>query len=664
MGSGCRQLVPGVYAVGMNPPLGVRDVRCVLILRPCCLAFLGALLCASGGFAQGTGGIGTPAQLKKLSLEELMNVEVTSVSRKEERAAEAAAAVHVITEEDVRRSGARSIPEALRLAPNLQVAQVSSDRWAISARGFNAAFSNKLLVLIDGRTVYSPLFSGVFWDVQDTLLEDLDRVEVISGPGATVWGANAVNGVINIITKSAKDTQGILATAGAGNEEQFLGGFRYGGRAGDNLYYRLYGKYFARDDAVFPNGDDAGDGWHSGQGGFRLEWESDHRNLLTFQGDVYDGRVNQLDDSDISQSGSNLLARWTRRVTDTEQFHIQTYYDRTHQLVPGQFGDDLDTFDVDATYERDITHRQHVMIGAGYRFTHDNVQNFPGAAFLPASLNRNLFSVFVQDEISLVHDRVRLTIGSKFERNDYTGFEVQPSGRIAWTNDPHVLWGAVSRAVRTPSRIDRHLFAPENPPFIFAGGPNFVSEKVIAYELGWRVKPHKDVFVSVATFFNDYDDIRSISPEPPFFIENNVEGEVGGLELEAAWQATAAWRFTAGYTLLQEDLRVKRGQADLSFGQGEAFDPEHQFQVRSSLTLPREIEFDAWVRYVDQVGNTSARGFGVLPAYGTLDMRVGWSPIKHLQIAIVGQNLLEDQHAEFGFLEIERSLYAKATWRF
>jgi iron complex outermembrane receptor protein len=605
----------------------------------------------------------TTSELKSLSLEELMQVEVTSVSRREERATQAAAAVHVITEEDVRRSGARTIPEALRLAPNLQVAQARSRTWAISARGFNASFSNKLLVLMDGRTVYTPLFSGVFWDAQDTLLEDLDRIEVISGPGATVWGANAVNGVINMITKSARETQGILVTVGTGNEERGLGGFRYGGKASENVHYRLYGKFFARDDSVLPEGGDAQDAWRSGQGGFRLDWDSAPQ-TLTVQGDLSRMSGEQVEAPDLSQSGGNLLARWTRRLSPTEQLQIQTYYDRTRQDAPGDFGDTLDTFDADGQYERQVGRRQRLMVGVGYRFTHDDVENLPGSiAFLPAILDRHQFNAFVQDEFSLRDDRLKLTVGSKFEHNDYTGFELQPSGRASWASGRHMFWGAISRAVRTPSRFDRHLFFPANPPFVFAGGPNFDSEKMLAYEAGWRVRPRADVFVSVATFFNDYHDIRSTSVSRPFVTENNVEGEIWGAELEATWQATDGWRLKGGYTLLQEDLRVKPGRSDLNNGQGEAFDPEHQAQVRSSWTLPRDVEADVWVRYVGRISNTG-RGFPAISDYAALDTRLGWSPIPQLQLAIVGQNLLDPRHQEFGNQEIERSAYVKMTWRF
>ncbi|HEX2099678.1 MAG TPA: TonB-dependent receptor plug domain-containing protein, partial [Candidatus Synoicihabitans sp.] len=393
-------------------------------------------------------------ELKKLSLEELLNLEVVSVSRKRERAAAVAAAVHVITEEDIRRSGSRSIPEALRLAPNLQVAQSSSRNWAISARGFNASFSNKLLVLMDGRSVYTPLYSGVFWDAQDTLLEDLDRIEVISGPGATVWGANAVNGVINVITKSARETHGLLLTGGGGDEERAFAGVRYGGRAGPDLHFRVYAKAFERDDVTTMSGTDERDGWQHAQGGFRVDWEPGFDDVLTVQGDLYDGRGEQGARADIEHSGGNLLARWTRRFSENEEFRIQTYYDRTERLVPSDFGDELDTLDVDAQYGRDVGERHHVIVGAGYRFTRNRVQNLSSAVFLPPILNRRLYSAFIQDEISFSDPRLKMALGAKFEHNDYTGFEIQPGWRASWSTGDHAFWAAVSRAVRTPSRFD------------------------------------------------------------------------------------------------------------------------------------------------------------------------------------------------------------------
>jgi iron complex outermembrane recepter protein len=608
--------------------------------------------------------IQTISELRQLSIEELMNIEVTSVSRTVERANDAAAAVHVITEEDIRRSGARSIPEALRLAPNLQVSQSNSRSWAISARGFKASFSNKLLVLIDGRSVYTPLFSGVFWDAQDTLLEDIERIEVISGPGATVWGANAVNGVINIITKSSRDSVGALLNVGGGTQERVLAGLRYGAQASEDLSFRIYGKYFDRASSVFSNGEDASDAWYSGQAGFRLDWDGKRQDSFTLQGDIYDGRGEQLEGGDISQAGGNLLSRWTHRFSETQQLQLQAYYDRTRQFVPEQFGDELDTLDIDSQYEFDLGARQQVVIGGGYRFTRNDIENLPESiAFLPARLDRHLFSVFVQDEISIFKDRVKVTVGSKFEHNDYTGLEVQPSVRFAWSLGSNVVWGAISRAVRTPSRFDRELFFPATPPFIVAGGPGFDSEKLLAYELGWRTQLSQRVLVSVATFINDYDDIRSTSVELPRITQNNVEAQIWGVEVESTWQVTENWRLATGYTLLQEDFDVKAGRADLNAGQGEAFDPQQQLQLRSSLSLPPQVEFDVLLRYVDRVSN-AGRGFAVVPDYVALDTRIAWSMGTTLQVAVVGQNLLDKQHPEFGTLEIERSGYLKLTWRF
>jgi iron complex outermembrane receptor protein len=390
-------------------------------------------------------------------VEELMDVEVTSVSRRPEKLTEAASAIQVITGEDIRRSGANSIPEALRLAPNLQVAQVNSSQWAVSSRGFNNVLSNKLLVMIDGRTVYTPLYAGVFWDVQDALLEDIDRIEVVSGPGGTLWGANAVNGVINIITKSAKDTQGFFMEAGAGTESNGFGSMRYGGQLSPGLYYRVYGKGFNRDELVVADGSDAGDGWDMGQGGFRLDWEPNQDDVLTLQSDFYDSKPNPEAASDpVVAMGGNILGRWTHKISDDSDFQVQFYYDRTRRDFNDEFTENLDTYDFDAQHRFQIGDRQEIIWGLGYRRMDDSVANLELLGFDPGNKTLSLYSAFIQDEITLIEDRLRLTLGSKFEHNEYTGFEVQPSGRLAWTpSTEHTVWAAVSRAVRTPSRIDR-----------------------------------------------------------------------------------------------------------------------------------------------------------------------------------------------------------------
>ena len=606
------------------------------------------------------------AQLKKLSLEELMDIEVTSVSKHPERLSETASAIQVITQEDIRRSGATRLPEALRLASNLEVAQIDSRRWAISARGFNSPFSNKLLVLIDGRTVYTPLFAGVFWDVQDTLLEDIDRIEVISGPGATLWGANAVNGVINIITKDAKDTQGALLAGGGGTELNGFGGMRYGGALGPNLQYRVYGKYFDRDGTVLPDGRDASDDWHMGQGGFRMDWDASEGNAFSVQGDGYDGRISQAGADSIDVSGANVIGRWSHTFYEGSELTLQLYYDRTHRDIPGQFSEDLDTYDVDFQHRFPLGERHDIVWGLGYRLIEDDVSNSPAVEFLPPQVSRQWFSGFVQDEIALVKDRVHLTLGTKIEHNDYTGFEFQPSGHLAWRlSEQQTLWSAISRAVRTPSRIDRELFVRvDDPDLRIDGGPDFDSEELLAYELGYRFQPFSRLALSLAAYYNDYDDLRSRENRPADVVElaNGLEGESYGVELTADYRATDWWRLRAGYTELRIDLRPKPGSTDTTRGSNESNDSEHQFSLRSSLDLPGHWELDAAFRYVSRIDNQQ------VPAYGELDVRLGWRPSPELEFSIVGQNLLHDHHVEFGALptpaEIERGVFAKVLWRF
>ena len=597
-----------------------------------------------------------------------MEVEVTSVSKRAEKLSEAASAIQVITGKDIRRSGATSIPEALRLASNLQVAQVDSRQWAISARGFNGTTANKLLVLIDGRTVYTPLYAGVFWDAQDTLLEDIDQIEVISGPGATLWGANAVNGVINVTTKRARDTQGLLLQGGGGSELRYFGGLRYGGTMTSNLHYRVYGKYFERDSAVLSDGRETTNDWSMGQGGFRVDWEPSEPNLLTVQGDFYGGWGQQASTSDISMAGGNVLGRWSHRISESSDFGAQFYYDRTHRNIPGTFEEDLDTYDLDFQHRFALGERHDVVWGLGYRLIEDDVENSASLAFLPAEVSRQWFSAFAQDEIALVKDRLHLTLGTKIEHNDYTGFEFQPSGRLAWNvTEGHLLWAAISRAVRTPSRIDTELYAPGNPPFSFAGGTNFVSEELLAYEIGYRVQPHPRVSVSLAAFYNDYDDIRSVeqvSPPAalPIMIGNGQEGETYGAELTIDYRATDWWRLRAGYTELQIQIRPKAGSTDMTRGSSESRDPNRQFMARSSVDLPWNIELDAGFRFVTHIANQR------VPEYGELDLRLAWRPIPSLELSVAGQNLLHEHHAEFGSptarREIERSVYGKVLWRF
>lgn len=604
------------------------------------------------------------SDLKKLSLDELFNQQIVSVSKQPERLAGAASAIQVITQEDIRRSGATSLPEALRLAPNLTVAQVDARQWAISARGFNNTTANKLLVLMDGRAIYTPLFSGVFWDAQDTMLEDIERIEVVSGPGGTLWGANAVNGVINIITKSAKDTQGTLVSGGGGAELNGFGAVRYGGTLGSNVFYRVYGKSFDRDSTRAANGNQGTNAWHLSQGGLRLDWEPSDSHQFTVQGDYYGGAIAQPGLSDILVEGGNLLGRWTRMFSEDSNLKVQFYYDYTRRVIPGTFSEHLGTYDLDVQHQFPVGERQKIVWGAGYRLLDDDVGNTAALAFLPAQVTRQVFSAFAQDSIVLVPERLQLTIGTKVEHNDYTGFELQPSARLAWTPTAReTVWAAVSRAVRTPARIDRELFAPG----IILGGPNFVSEELLAFELGYRVQPHERVSLSAAAFFNLYDNIRSVEQTAPpaavpVVLANGFRGETYGVELSGDYRATDWWRLRASYTQLQIHLRPKPGSTDTSKGSSGSHDPNHQLALRSSMELPGRLELDTGLRYVGRIANQS------VPSYFELDARLGWKATRNLELSISGQNLLHGHHAEFGApatrQEIERTIYGKVTWKF
>jgi iron complex outermembrane receptor protein len=631
------------------------------------LLTVGFVCFAQPAFPQQPDSAAQAESLKTLSIEQLMNVEVTSVSKRPERLSRVASAIQVITRQDIRRSGASSLPEALRLATNLQVAQVDSRQWAISARGLNSTTANKLLVLIDGRTVYTPLFSGVFWDVQDVPLEDIDRIEVISGPGATLWGANAVNGVINVITRNATDTQGLLVSGGGGSELRGFGTAQYGGALGRDVHYRAYGSGFTRQPTLLPTGIDATDDWHFGQGGFRVDWDPSDANRVSLQGDVYRGRISQPSAGDVAVSGGNLTGAWSHPISANADVRAHIYYDRTNRDIPGTFGEHLDTYDADLQHHARLGARHDVVWGLGYLLINDRVANSSQLAFLPAHVARQWFSGFVQDEIALVPDRFHVTLGTKLEHNDYTGFEVQPSGRVNWTvNQFGTLWAGVSRALRTPSRIDREFFAPGQPPYLLAGGPGFHSEEELAYELGYRHQ-RGPVALSVATFYSRYYGIRSIEQANPpaafpIIIGNGQDGESYGAEFTGDYRVTDRWRLVAGYTELRIHVWALPTSTDTSRGSGENHTPDRQFSVRSSLDLPGRLTFDGTLRYVGDIGNQQ------VPAYGELDARLGWQPVPALELSLVGQNLLHDHHTEFGTptarSEIKRGVYGSFAWHF
>lgn len=641
-----------------------------------------------------------------LSIEELMDIEVTSVSRRPEKLSEAPAAVFVITQEDIRRSGATSIPELLRMVPGVQVASIDASKWAITARGFNGRFANKLLVLVDGRSVYTPLYSGVFWDVQDMLLADVDRIEVIRGPGATMWGENAVNGVINVITKSARDTQGGLVMAGGGKEEIGLAGFRYGGAVRDRLYWRGFAKYSERDKRIFGTGQEAADDWGLGYGGLRLDWYLSDDDVVNLQGHRYDGEAGQTYTTTVYEegpaqvavdyrtevSGGNVLGRWEHRFSESSDIALQMYYDRDRRqdvvLTAA-----ANKFNIDFDHRFALGRRNDVLWGLGYRLTSDKVIGSPGTTIVPERRDIELASAFVQDDVTLVGNRLRLVVGSKFEINDFTGFEVQPSARLLWTPHPqHGVWAAVSRAIRTPSRgeVDARLVQPTAPsdPYqpgapltviLVEGNEDLDSEKLTAYELGYRTWRGPQVSVDVVAFYNVYDELITAETGDPIFDDlqspqvitlpvspdNKMTGTTYGLEVDADWQVKMWWLVRCSYSYLHMDLETNSDSNDPHADWATGESPRHQFGLSSSVDVPGGLELDVGFRFVDDLPTLGIDG------YSSLTTRVGWSINENLRASVVGQNLLDGSHVEFeqDIIEtlptaVERSGYAMVTWAF
>ena len=610
-------------------------------------------------------------RLKRMPLEQLVDVEIYSVSRRPSPLSLAPSAIDVLRSNDIRRAGATNVPDALRLATGLHVAQIDGHTWAISSRGFNTSASNKLQVLMDGRSLYTPLFSGVFWDVQHTFLPDLEQIEVIRGPGATLWGANAVNGVINIRTKSAKETQGILLHGGGGNEERGFGGVRYGGTVGKTAY-RVYATHLNRDSLTLEQGGlDAQDEFALTQGGFRMDSELTQSDLLTIQGDLYEGKFGQLNAGDVDASGGNGIVRWTRQINATSSLMLQTYYDRTHRLIPGVFSENRDTYDAELQH-RFAWKNTQVVWGLNYRASHDELGNLGRVlAFKPDRETLHLVSGYLQDEFQLIPDRLTVTVGSKFEHNSFSDFEIQPTARFALqAAHAQTIWGAISRAVRTPTRIDQDLTLP-NPAFGSAPAlitnRGFESEVLIAYELGYRVKPVGNLSLDLALFYHDYDRLRSQEPTGPdggrpLLLRNGLDGESYGAELTLRWQPAAWWQLNVGYTLMETELRRGSGSHDPVNGRGEGNDPNHILVARSSIDLPGRMEFDSILRWVSELPDPA------VPAYVTLDLRLGWEPRPGLEVAIVGRNLLDEFHPEArattGTRELSRSVFGTLTWRF
>jgi iron complex outermembrane receptor protein len=612
----------------------------------------------------------TVEKLKDFSLEDLANLTVTSVSKRGEPLGEAASSIYVITHDDIARSGASSVPEILRLAPNLQVTQTSASGYVITARGFNGnpgaqSFSNKLLVLIDGRSVYTPLFSGVYWDMQDVLPQDIERIEVISGPGATLWGANAVNGVINIITRHTSQTQGGLVDVEAGSQTRRLG-LRYGGKISDDLTWRVYGRAVADDSQLTAAGAKAGDAWSRVQGGFRMDWTARPTDHFTFEGDAYRGSEDQAGAGDERIFGRNLTAHWDHAWASGSELQVEAYYDYAERATEGGGGKfHVDTYNIDAQDSITLAERHQIVWGGGLRFSRYEIEGTPTLFFNPASGSLNLGDVFAQDTVTLT-PTLRLTVGLKVESDPYVKPTPLPDLRLAWTPNPALtLWGAMSMAVRAPTPFDRDVVektAPGAPPQLI-GDADFQHEKLTAYEAGLRFHPSSVATVSVSAFYNDYDQLRTIELSPGFTLPllwgNMLEGSAYGVEAWGELRIQTWWRMSAGVSTLHEDLKFKPGATGIVGLTQDGQDPKVQASLKSSMDLGRSFTFDTDLRYVGALPS------GVTPAYAELNSRLAWNINERLQFAISGRNLLHARHVEYpGGDAIQRTVSADLQWRF
>jgi iron complex outermembrane recepter protein len=648
------------------------------------------LLALSLAPATATGQGPAGRDLTELSLNELAELEVTSVSKKPEQLWNTPAAIHVVTAADVRGAGATTLVEALRAAPGVHVARIDSSQWAVGIRGFSSRLSRAQLVLVDGRSVYTPLFAGTYWEVQDTLLDDLDRVEVVRGPGGTLWGANAVNGVVSVITRPARDTQGGLLAAGAGSQESGFARARYGGRLGGRGHYRAYAKYADRG-AVYHDPPSDYDRWHLGQLGFRADWVRGVADQLTVQGDGYRGAAGQITsfsayqppytrriEDDTRLAGGNILSRWRHVFAGASELDVRLYYDRTRR-DEASFRETRDTADVDVQHRVRVGGRQELVWGAGYRISAGRTGGVETIAFVPADRTDHLITGFAQDEIALARGRLRLDLGAKVEHNGYSGLAVQPSARVLWTPaERQVVWAGLTRAVRTPSRVEHDLLltstiSTSGPVFArIAGNKDFDPETVIAYEGGVRAQPSSRVLLDVAVFQNRYPNLLSLEQGPPFAeagrqiipfaLANLLQARVRGVEVGAHFQVGGSVRFYGGYSFLDMRLTPAPGSNDTSQEDAEGESPRHRLHLRADWTLPREVDLGLRARWVDELPAQR------VPAYASLDARVAWRPRPPLELGLVGRDLLQPRHAEFdggaaGLSQIERSVFAEVVWR-
>lgn len=661
----------------------------MLALLLACVGWSGTVGAAAGS------GPASIVALKQMTLDQLLNLEVTSVSKTAEPYRETAAALTVVTAEQIVRSGATTLPEVLRGVPGLHVARQGASDWAIGSRGFSSVNSEKLLVQSDTRSIYTPLVSGVQWDVQDYLLADIERIEVIRGPGAALWGSNAVNGVINITTKHAADTQGTHLELTSGTDLPVKVAARHGTQTSGGAYYRVFGQY-SEYDATRSTGVTEDD-WRMAHAGFRADWEGGADNTFTLQGDLYRGNVGQLapavtiigrpgptGDLETHVTGGNILGRWRRQHASGAETQLRAYYDRTHRDDPS-FEDSLDTLDVDLQHHLAPIGRHQVMWGFNYRHTSNRNEGKGIFALRPAASEDRLVSAFVQDQITW-NDTLRVTAGTKLEHNDFSGFEMQPSLRGAWDLSPrHTLWAAISRAARIPTRLERDVFIdvtdPAGDPIVrLLGNRDFASEEMIAYELGWRWRAADKLHVDLALFENHYDGLSSLELGDPFtdpadgrtvipIVNRNLtDGRARGLEALVTYSPLANWRLSASYTHLDLDL----DPAGQDINRGEFYDgasPRHQLALTSSLDLPGGIEIDAQFRRVGALRRLPeiVSGEGIA-GYSALDVRLAWRASPHWRVSLIGRNLLESEHVEFGTPEsrgpVRRAVYARIDWDF
>ncbi len=672
-----------------------------------CLAALFSLTIVKGPVFAETDNLGM------LSLDELLNVDVVSVAKLPEKMITTPAAVHVITGEDLRRSGVTSIPEALRMVPGMDVYRIDGNKWAISARGFAGRFSNKMLVMIDGRIVYTPLFSGVYWDVQDTMIDDIDRIEVICGPGGTLWGSNAVNGIINIITKDSADTQGGLVTFQTGSRGRNTESARYGGWLDGRTSYRLYCKYFDRNDLETASGSDAADAWHAGRTGFRLDRNLDGGDKLTLHGDIYKGKSGNTElhpmltppyayqeENQDKVSGGNISGKWSHIISDRSDMVLKFYYDRTKR-EEAYATETRDIMDIDFQHRFAFTDNNELLWGMGYRYNGDDIPTYtdPASGFYfyrlnPQKRRDDLFSGFIQDRFDFGNKKGETTIGTKFEHNNCTGMEWQPSARLVWKfNDNNSIWGAISRSVRIPSRLENDGTINTTPvlnPFFPIGGLTIVprmtanddlkSEKVISYELGYRTRPADSVFVDVTAFYNHYKDlIAGVTMGRPFMetglssgymvipltMGNNFTVETFGGEISCNWAVKKWWRLTPSFTWFEFNLIDTKGTTDPRSELSDGGVSKYQASLASYMDLPKNLELNGMLFYVDGISSLD------VDSYLRCDLNISWHSGHGLTIAIGGRNLFNCRHREFkteeiGIAEsyIPTTFYGKLTWSF